>query len=94
MIAAPGDHRKLPGERADQRGEAPYTGQATRPPHGWIVRRPPLTGLTPSAHDVAREWRVMQALQYSAVPVPPQPVASNRFSIVSSGRLGSSVTAP
>jgi aminoglycoside phosphotransferase (APT) family kinase protein len=36
----------------------------------WIVRRPPLSGLTPSAHDVAREWRVAQALQYSAVPVP------------------------
>ena len=39
--------------------------------HRWIVRRPPLSGLTPSAHDVAREWRVAQALQYSAVPVPP-----------------------
>ena len=37
----------------------------------WIVRRPPMSGLTPSAHDVAREWRVAQALQYSAVPVPP-----------------------
>ena len=29
------------------------------------------SGLTPSAHDVAREWRVTQALQYSGVPVPP-----------------------
>lgn len=35
----------------------------------WVVRRPPLTGLTPSAHDVAREYRVMNALQRSAVPV-------------------------
>jgi aminoglycoside phosphotransferase (APT) family kinase protein len=30
-----------------------------------------MSGLTPSAHDVAREWRVTRALQYSAVPVPP-----------------------
>lgn len=36
----------------------------------WVVRRPPVSGLTPSAHDVAREWRVIKALQHSAVPVP------------------------
>jgi aminoglycoside phosphotransferase (APT) family kinase protein len=36
----------------------------------WIVRRPPLGGLTPSAHDMAREYRVMSALQGSAVAVP------------------------
>jgi aminoglycoside phosphotransferase (APT) family kinase protein len=37
----------------------------------WVLRRPPRSGLTPSAHDVAREWRVTRALQGSAVPVPP-----------------------
>lgn len=30
---------------------------------------PPTSGLTPSAHDVAREYRVAHALQDSAVPV-------------------------
>lgn len=35
----------------------------------WVVRRPPLHGLTPSAHDVAREYRVTGALKGSAVPV-------------------------
>ena len=35
----------------------------------WVVRRPPASGLTPSAHDVAREWRVTHALRGSAVPV-------------------------
>jgi aminoglycoside phosphotransferase (APT) family kinase protein len=37
----------------------------------WVLRRPPAAGLTPSAHDVAREWRVTRALQGSAVPVAP-----------------------
>lgn len=37
----------------------------------WVLRRPPTAGLTPSAHDVAREYRVCAALQDSAVPVAP-----------------------
>lgn len=36
---------------------------------GWLVRRPPLHGLTPSAHDMAREYRVVAALQDTPVPV-------------------------
>ena len=28
----------------------------------WVLRRPPLHGLTPSAHDMAREYRVVAAL--------------------------------
>ncbi|WP_039829410.1 phosphotransferase family protein [Nocardia testacea] len=35
----------------------------------WVVRRPPVAGLTPSAHDMAREFTVTDALQRSAVPV-------------------------
>ena len=35
----------------------------------WVLRRPPLHGLTPSAHDMAREYRVVAALQDTAVPV-------------------------
>ncbi|MEU4321642.1 phosphotransferase family protein [Nocardia fluminea] len=35
----------------------------------WVVRRPPVAGLTPSAHDMAREYTVTSALQASAVPV-------------------------
>ncbi|MCW2649782.1 MAG: putative acyl-CoA dehydrogenase FadE36 [Mycobacterium sp.] len=35
----------------------------------WVLRRPPLHGLTPSAHDVAREYRVVAALGDTAVPV-------------------------
>ncbi|MBI3225435.1 MAG: phosphotransferase family protein [Mycolicibacterium cosmeticum] len=37
----------------------------------WVLRRPPTAGLTPSAHDVAREFRVIAALQGTGVPVAP-----------------------
>jgi aminoglycoside phosphotransferase (APT) family kinase protein len=35
----------------------------------WVLRRPPLQGLTPSAHDMAREYRVVDALWDTPVPV-------------------------
>ncbi len=35
----------------------------------WVLRRPPLHGLTPSAHDMAREYRVVAALEDTPVPV-------------------------
>jgi aminoglycoside phosphotransferase (APT) family kinase protein len=36
----------------------------------WVLRRPPLGTLLASAHDVAREYRILSALQQTAVPVP------------------------
>ncbi|WP_448638498.1 phosphotransferase family protein [Geodermatophilus sp. URMC 63] len=36
----------------------------------WIVRRPPMGHVLATAHDMAREFRVMSALQDTAVPVP------------------------
>jgi aminoglycoside phosphotransferase (APT) family kinase protein len=36
----------------------------------WIVRRPPLGHVLATAHDMAREYRVISALQDTAVPVP------------------------
>ena len=35
-----------------------------------VVRRPPLSGVLASAHDVVREGRIMAALAPTAVPVP------------------------
>src|SRR5690242_1851954 len=35
----------------------------------WVLRMPPRSGRTPSAHDVAREFRVTQALGGTDVPV-------------------------
>jgi aminoglycoside phosphotransferase (APT) family kinase protein len=36
----------------------------------WVVRRPPLGHVLATAHDMSREYRVMTALQDTAVPVP------------------------
>jgi aminoglycoside phosphotransferase (APT) family kinase protein len=38
--------------------------------HRWVVRRPPLAHVLPTAHDMAREWRVISALQDTTIPVP------------------------
>jgi aminoglycoside phosphotransferase (APT) family kinase protein len=35
----------------------------------WVLRRPPLGGLTPSAHDMAREYWVVAGLAGTSVPV-------------------------
>src|SRR5262245_37407961 len=37
----------------------------------YVLRRPPLGAVLATAHDVAREHRVMSALRDTAVPVPP-----------------------
>ncbi|WP_067857034.1 phosphotransferase family protein [Nocardia shimofusensis] len=37
----------------------------------WVLRRPPTGHLLASAHDVVREWRILDILADSAVPVPP-----------------------
>jgi aminoglycoside phosphotransferase (APT) family kinase protein len=36
----------------------------------WVLRRPPLGRLLASSHDVAREARILSALQRTAVPTP------------------------
>lgn len=36
----------------------------------WVVRRPPLGHVLPTAHDMAREYRVLSALWPTPVPVP------------------------
>src|SRR5216684_3354456 len=36
----------------------------------WALRRPPRGPLLPTAHDVLREYRVLKALQQTAVPLP------------------------
>ncbi|MEZ0093225.1 phosphotransferase family protein [Streptacidiphilus sp. EB129] len=36
----------------------------------WVLRRPPLGHVLATAHDMAREYRVIEALSGTAVPVP------------------------
>lgn len=35
----------------------------------WVLRRPPVHGVTPSAHDMSREYRVVNALADTDIPV-------------------------
>ncbi|MBV8162373.1 MAG: phosphotransferase family protein [Acidimicrobiia bacterium] len=37
----------------------------------WVLRRPPLGSILPTAHDMGREYRVISALGRTPVPVPP-----------------------
>jgi len=38
--------------------------------HEWVLRRPPLGHVLPTAHDMAREYTVIRALAGTGVPVP------------------------
>jgi aminoglycoside phosphotransferase (APT) family kinase protein len=38
--------------------------------HEWVLRRPPLGHVLPTAHDMGREYRVLAALAPTDVPVP------------------------
>lgn len=40
----------------------------------WVLRRPPLSHVLPTAHDMKREFRVLSALKDTDVPVP-RPIA-------------------
>jgi aminoglycoside phosphotransferase (APT) family kinase protein len=52
-------------------GRSNLTFRLTDGERSWVLRMPPRRGRTPSAHDVAREYRVTAALRDTAVPVPP-----------------------
>jgi aminoglycoside phosphotransferase (APT) family kinase protein len=40
----------------------------------WVLRRPPLSHVLPTAHDMRREFRILSALKDTDVPVP-RPIA-------------------
>jgi aminoglycoside phosphotransferase (APT) family kinase protein len=52
-----------------QGGRSNLTYVLTDGQRRWVLRRPPLGGLTPSAHDMSREYQVVAALRDSGVPV-------------------------
>ncbi|MCP2255406.1 putative kinase, aminoglycoside phosphotransferase (APT) family [Prauserella aidingensis] len=52
-------------------GKSNLTFLLTDGTHRWVLRRPPLGNLTPSAHDMLREYRVVAALSGTDVPVAP-----------------------
>ena len=51
-------------------GKSNLTYEVSDGSRSWIVRRPPLGHVLATAHDMAREHRVMTALRDTAVPVP------------------------
>lgn len=55
-------------------GRSNLTFKVSDESSAWVVRRPPLGGLTPSAHDVGREFAVTNKLYGTGVPIA-RPVA-------------------
>ncbi|MEB3032363.1 phosphotransferase family protein [[Mycobacterium] nativiensis] len=55
-------------------GRSNLTFKVSDEASAWVVRRPPLGGLTPSAHDVGREFAVTDKLYGTGVPIA-RPVA-------------------
>jgi len=53
-----------------QGGKSNLTYRLTDGSHDWVLRRPPLGHILATAHDMAREYRVMSALAPTPVPVP------------------------
>ena len=53
-----------------QGGKSNLTYRLTDGHHDWVLRRPPLGHVLATAHDMAREYRVMSALAPTPVPVP------------------------
>jgi aminoglycoside phosphotransferase (APT) family kinase protein len=52
-------------------GKSNLTYRITDGTSTWALRRPPLAHVLPTAHDMAREFRVVSALAGTAVPVAP-----------------------
>jgi aminoglycoside phosphotransferase (APT) family kinase protein len=50
-------------------GKSNLTYRLTDEVHAWALRRPPLGHVLPTAHDMAREYRVISALRGTGIPV-------------------------
>ncbi|MFE4372239.1 phosphotransferase family protein [Streptomyces sp. NPDC056835] len=67
LVSGPLDARLIEGGRSN----LTYTvTDSADPAHRWVVRRPPLGHVLATAHDMRREYRVIEALHPTAVPVP------------------------
>ncbi|MGW6928683.1 phosphotransferase family protein [Lentzea sp. NPDC054927] len=51
-------------------GRSNLTYRVTDGAQSWVLRRPPLGHVLATAHDMAREFRVISALEATSVPVP------------------------
>ena len=51
-------------------GRSNLTYRLTSGGQHWVLRRPPLSHVLPTAHDMRREFRVISAMRGTAVPAP------------------------
>ncbi len=51
-------------------GKSNLTYEISDGARSWVLRRPPLGHVLPTAHDMSREFRVQRALRGTGVPVP------------------------
>jgi aminoglycoside phosphotransferase (APT) family kinase protein len=77
----PGADGPLSAERIIA-GHSNETFLITRGSQVWVLRRPPLGPLLPTAHDVLREYRVLSALAGTAAPVPQPVLACEDTSVI------------
>ena len=78
---------RLPGSDAiqverHQAGHSNETFFVTRGDDSWVLRRPPLGAFLPSAHDVLREYRVLDALKDTVARVPRTVIACEDESVI------------
>jgi len=80
-VVAPGS---APRWRADlfEGGKSNLTYRITDGSHDWVLRRPPLGHVLATAHDMAREYRVMSALARTPVPVPAMVMLCEDTSVI------------
>lgn len=64
-VDGPFDYHLIAGGRSNMTFTVEQNGQTL-----FVLRRPPMGPLLPSAHDMAREHRLMHALRNTNVPVP------------------------
>lgn len=63
-------------------GKSNLTYRITDGSHDWVLRRPPLGHVLATAHDMAREYRVMSALAPTPVPVPAMVLLCEDSSVI------------
>jgi aminoglycoside phosphotransferase (APT) family kinase protein len=51
-------------------GRSNLTYRLSSGEQSWVLRRPPLSHVQPTAHDMAREFRVLSAIKDTPVPAP------------------------
>jgi aminoglycoside phosphotransferase (APT) family kinase protein len=65
-----------------QGGKSNLTYRLSDGSHDWVLRRPPLGHVLATAHDMAREYRVMSALAPTTVPVPAMVTLCNDPNVI------------